>query len=310
MTTRRADPLAFRANNFTINPFHNSEMLVDNNLEQHAAKIERAIRDAKALMSKKVKGVPFNEFDVRGHLYDLAHKVAPNARHDEIDTIRAWVSPQQGERSMDVAAGSGFLTKFLYEWTSVPAIAVDPSHSQLVALRRNAPHSTILHGYPDDPRTFVKFADGCIDFATSLGGIHHVVNQREMFANVARVLRKGGRFVFADVCAGTTLARHFDEVVTRKCLTGHTAQWLSEHRVLELTNGLPLAVTRMQIEDIYMKFASETEMYLFYKGLHAYDHPMDEVLDDLNNVLGRADRDGKVWVRWPLLFASLEKTTA
>lgn len=283
-------------------------MPADHNLEQHAARIEKAIRDAKALMSKKVKGVPFNEFDVRGHLYDLAHKLAPNARHDEIDTIKAWVEPKPGERSMDVAAGSGFLTKFLYEWTSVPAIAVDPSHSQLLALRRNAPHSTILHGYPDDPRTFVKFADGCVDFATSLGAIHHVVNQREMFANVARVLRTGGRFVFADVCADTTLSRHFDEIVTRKCLTGHTAQWLSERRVVELTAGLPVAVTRMQVESVFMKFASEVEMYLFYKGLHAYDHPMDEVLKDLNEVLGRADRNGEVWVKWPLLFVKLEKT--
>ena len=61
---------------------------------------------------------------------------------------------------MDVAAGSGFLTKYLYTWTSVPAIAVDPSHAQLVALRRNTPHSTILHGYPDDPRTFVDSRTG------------------------------------------------------------------------------------------------------------------------------------------------------
>ena len=283
-------------------------MPADHNLEQHAARIENAIRDAKALMSKKVKGVPFNEFDVRGHLYDLAHKLAPNARHVEIDTIKAWIEPKHGERSMDVAAGSGFLTKYLYQWTSVPAIAVDPSHAQLVALRRNAPHATILHGYPDDPRTFVKFADGCVDFATSLGGIHHVVNQHEMFGNVARVLRKGGRFVFADVCAETTLSRHFDEVVTRKCLTGHTAKWLSKSRVVELTQGLPVAVRRMAVEDVFMKFASETEMYLFFKGLHAYDQPMDEVVRDLNEVLGRADRNGEVWLKWPLLFVDLEKT--
>ena len=302
------DRLAFCANKFTINPFHNFEMVSENNLELHTAKIERALRDAKALMSRKVKGVPFNDFDVRGHLYDLAHKAAPNARHDEIDTIKAWVEPKQGERSMDVAAGSGFLTKFLYEWTSVPPIAVDPSHSQLMALRKNAPHSTILHGYPDDPRTFLKFPDGCIDFATSLGGIHHVVNQRDMFSNVSRVLRKGGRFVFADVCADTALARHFDEVVTLKCLTGHTAQWLSKNRVQELTRDLPVTVKRMELEDVFMKFASETEMYLFFKGLHAYDLPMDEVLKDLNQVLGRSDRNGEVWLNWPLLFVKLEKT--
>ena len=64
----------------------------------------------------------------------------------------------------------------------------------------------------------------------------------------------------------------------------------------------------MEIVDVHMKFASEVEMYLFYKGLHAYDQPMDEVVADLNGVLGRADRDGEVWIKWPLLFANLEKT--
>jgi ubiquinone/menaquinone biosynthesis C-methylase UbiE len=282
-------------------------MPADKRLEQQNRQIDKALRDANALMSKKVKSVHFNEFDVRGRLYDLAHKVAPNARRDEINTIKAWLKPKLGERSMDVAAGSGFLTRFISEWTSVPAIAVDPSHKQLMALRRNAPNSSILQGYPDDRNTFSRFSHGSIDFATSLGGIHHVVNQRAMLRNVARLMRGGGRFVFADVCADTTLARHFDEIVARKCLTGHTARWLSEQRVLELIEGLPLTVTRMKIEPIFMKFTSEMEMYLFFKGLHAFDLPMEEVLGDLNGVLGRSDRDGEVWLNWPLLFVNLSK---
>lgn len=282
-------------------------MVAENILEQQNRQINKALRDARDLMSTKVKSVHFNEFDVRGRLYDLAHKVAPNARRDEINTIRAWLRPRPGERSLDVAAGSGFLTKFLSTWTSVPAIAVDPSHKQLMALRRNAPNTSILQGYPDDRSTFEKFPHGSIDFATSLGGIHHVVNQREMFRNVARLLRGGGRFVVADVCAETPLARHFDEVVAQKCLTGHTAQWLSEERVRELIAGLPLTVERMGVEHIFMKFTSEMEMYLFFKGLHAYDLPMDEVIEDLNGVLGRSDRQGEVWLNWPLLFVHLAK---
>lgn len=277
-------------------------------LATHDKTINEALREAKTLLSQRVEGQPFIEFNVRARLYDLAHQVAPNARRGEIDTIREWLRPLTGERSMDVAAGSGFLTKFLHDWTSVPPIAVDPSLSQLAALRRNAPETVVVHGYPDDPRTFAGFADGSIDFATSLGAIHHVANQEAMFSNVARLLRPGGRFVFADVCADTVVAGHFDTIVARKCLTGHTAQWLSERRVMEIIRGLPLRARRIEVVPLSMRFTSEMEMYVFFKGLHAYDLPREEVLGDLSGVLGVSNGGGEVRLNWPLLFVSLEKT--
>lgn len=280
----------------------------DTDLEIQDKIINEALREAKTLLSQHREGQPLQEFNVRAKLYDLAHKVAPKARRGEIDTIREWLKPQKGERSIDVAAGSGFLTKYLHDWTAVPPIAVDPSISQLAALRRNAPKTTIVPGYPDDPRTFSIFADASIDFATSLGAIHHVADQRAMFANVARLLRKGGRFVFADVCADTVVAGHFDTVVARKCLTGHTATWLSEGRIAEIVRDLPFRIERIEIVPLFMRFTSETEMYLFFKGLHAYDIPREEVLRDLADVLGVSRVGEEIRLNWPLLFVSLEKT--
>jgi ubiquinone/menaquinone biosynthesis C-methylase UbiE len=275
--------------------------------DEENRKFDKALLEARKMLANRVEGGPFNEFNVRGKLYDLAHQLAPEARRGEIDTIKEWLAPARGERSLDVAAGSGFLTKYLLAWTSVPPVAIDPSYSQLVALRRNAPETIVVHAYPDDARAMKGFRDGHFDFATSLGGIHHVVNQRAMFANVSRVLRKGGRFVFADVCSDTLVSRHFDEVVARKCLTGHTASWLSPARIRELVKGLPLVPRRVEIVTLYMRFSSERQMYLFFKGLHAYDLSQEEVLRDLGGVLGLSNVDGEVRLNWPLLFVNLEK---
>lgn len=278
------------------------------NLDEENIKFDKALLEARKLLANRVAGEPFNEFNVRGKLYDLAHQLAPEARRGEIDTIKEWLLPAKGERSLDVAAGSGFLTKYLLAWTAIPPVAIDPSFSQLAALRRNAPGAVVVHAYPDDARALRGFRDGHFDFATSLGGIHHVVNQRAMFSNVSRVLRKGGRFVFADVCEGTLVARHFDEVVAKKCLTGHTARWLSPQRIAELVRGLPLEAKRVEVVTLYMRFSSEKQMYLFFKGLHAYDLSQEEVLRDLGMVLGLSSVDGEVRLNWPLLFVSLEKT--
>jgi len=96
-------------------------------------------------------------------------------------------------------------------------------------------------------------------------------------------------------------------VVAKKCLTGHTAKWLSPRRIEELTAGLPLAVRRTEIVTLYMKFTSPMQMYLFFKGLHAYDLPEDEVVRDLSTVLGVTTVGTEVHLNWPLLFVSLEK---
>lgn len=279
----------------------------DVDLDLQSTKFESALADAKKLLRQRVEGAPFNEFNVRGKLYDMAHVLAPNARRGEIDTIKEWLLPEVGEKALDIAAGSGFLTKNLQKWTTVPVVAVDPSYSQLMALKRHAPQTTLVHAYPDDPRALLQYGDGHFDFATSLGAIHHIQNQKGMLTNVARLLRDGGRFVFADVCGGTLLSKHFDEVVTQKCLTGHTAIWLTPTRVSELIEDLPFTVARAEIVPLYMRFTSETQMYLFFKGLHAYDLPKEEVVGDLSTVLGVTRVEGEIHLNWPLLFVALQK---
>ena len=44
----------------------------------------------------------------------------------------------------------------------------------------------------------LPFADGCVDLAMALGGIHHINDRIALFTEIARVLRLGGRFVYRE----------------------------------------------------------------------------------------------------------------
>jgi histidinol-phosphate aminotransferase len=283
-------------------------------LEAEIQRVQSAVRQTAV--------VDGEAFDLRGGLYRLAHLIAPDARRQELSHVRRWLQPQAGEIAVDIAAGSGFLTLALASWTGGRVYAVDTSDFQLTTLRSRVgglPIRTIL-GSLADSATVAAFGDdqGRLDCATSLGGLHHVIdsvngqpprnNQRLLFEGVDRLLRPGGRFIGVDVGGGTQLAEHFDHSVARYCVTGHQGKWLTAERLAtELSEGTGLRLLRAQIIPVGMRFASVMQMALFMKALHAYDLPIQRVIADLDEALGFAEVDGQVVLNWPLLFFHMVK---
>lgn len=282
----------------------------ESQLDTYAKEIDKALQEAKTLMSKG-DVEPELVFDVRGRLYELALELAPNARQDDIDAMREWIQPKQGEVSIDIAAGTGFLTKHLVEWTQATVFAVDPSKVQLETLFRTIKSALIKPIVGSLAQETTGVADQIktqVDFITSFGGIHHVHNQRKMMEHAEQILKSGGRFVAADVCDNTPLSKHFDDVVTRKCITSHTARWLSEDRLKELIEPLSsLLLTKFKMKTQHWVFNSKREMALFFKGLHAYDLSEDEVVHDLYDHLGFEEKEGKVVLNWPMMFFEIIK---
>jgi SAM-dependent methyltransferase len=73
-------------------------------------------------------------------------------------------------------------------------VGVDVSPAMLeVAAARN-PSATFLQA--DAAR--LPLADASFDTVVMLGGVHHVLDRRGLFREVARILRPGGRFVFRE----------------------------------------------------------------------------------------------------------------
>lgn len=269
-------------------------------------------------MVKRSENQDPEDFNIRGGLYKIAFEIAPEARREDIERMHDWIKPQVGEVSVDIGAGTGFLTKSVCEWTKERVYAIDPSGIQLENLKKESDGLPIItiEGSLSEKKTLEKFGKdtGGIDFVTSFGGIHHIIdkdennNQKLMFKNVSRVLKSGGRFVAADVGENTKLSKHFEVSVKKHCLTGHREKWLSPDRLkLELIAGTDLECIKSEIVPIQWIFNSRREMALFMKALHAYDLTEKQIIDDLASILGFEEKGNKVFLNWPMLFFYIQK---
>ncbi|MFH1631952.1 MAG: class I SAM-dependent methyltransferase [bacterium] len=277
----------------------------------------RSETDAAIERTKTLMAVPHEkgkEFDLRGELYDLAMCMCPYARAGDLEAMYEWIAPQKGETCIDIAAGTGFLTKAVAAWTGARVYAVDYSRVQLEAIASARPYQIVPiinslaqeSGRPDRVGILDQITEQ-VDILTSFGGLHHVYYQKRMMEHAARLMKPGGRFVAADVGGDTPLAWHFDDVVARKCLTGHTARWLTESRLQQLVAPLDLELTRCEMRDLTWIFTSREQMALFFKGLHAYDSSDEEIINDLYDALGFEEVHGQVHLNWPMLFFDIRK---
>lgn len=274
-----------------------------NRIATFRTKINAELEVAKKLVEKRNAGEEIKDFDIRGNLYGLSTELAPNARENDIGEMKARLDLKGDERIVDLAAGTGFFTKEFTSWTTGEVVAVDPSAMQLNILNEVCEGKvTIVLGSPDSEKDMSVIENNSVDIVSSFGGLHHVPNQRVMMEQISRILKPGGRFIAGDVGNGTSLAHHFDIFVAQKCLTGHTAQWLDEARLIELSAGLPFKLEKAEVVPIVWKFSSKEEMALFFKGLHAYSLSEEEVVEDLQEALGFEEKDGQVLLNWPMLF--------
>jgi ubiquinone/menaquinone biosynthesis C-methylase UbiE len=276
--------------------------------------LETELSRLKEAVSHKDKIDP-EDFNMRGELYRMSSIFGPTARNQDLIYMKQWIQPKVGEVSVDMAAGTGFITKPLAEWTQSTVFAVDPSEVQLKNCAKKCeglPVRTIL-GSLSEMSTLEKIGKdlGNVDLVTSFGGIHHVIgehSQKSMFTNVSKILKDGGRFVAADVGANTKLSEWFEKVVKKYCLTGHEEEWLSHERLQnELIADTELKYVKSEIVPLQWVFETKTHMALFMKALNALDLTEEETIQHLGLILGFEERDGKVYLNWPMIFFDVRK---
>lgn len=284
-------------------------------IETFAKEINEALEEADKMVKEEGITAQSPVFDMRAKLYKLALELAPHARDDDIEKMHQWIAPEKGEVSIDIAAGTGFLTKHLVEWTNNTVYAVDPSKKQLEILMDDLKSELIKPIVGSLAQETTPEREGIleqvpeqVDFITSFGGMHHVYYQKRMMEHAEKLLKSGGRLTAGDVGDNSALSKHFDDVVTRKCITSHTARWLSKERLEELIEDLPsLSLDRFESRVQHWVFSSKREMALFFKGLHAYNLPDEEVINDLYDALGFEEKDGKIILNWPMIFFDIRK---
>lgn len=254
------------------------------------------------LLSKKNKKK--QEFDgIRARLYKECLQDFPNAREQDIKIMKKYFSPKSGERVLEVGAGSGLFSNHIAEIIGKKGrlIVSDPSLDQLEEIKK-------LKKKNIDTIQFVQFGSENVDLEKekvdgiwSFGAFHHVKQKVKAFENYARVLKKDGRLVIADVFQGSKLAKHFDNMVAKYCITGHEVSFLSREFADSLCFLCKFEKPIFYDLNIQWKFKEKKEIGEFLYKLHAMTRTSQEnCLKGAEEILGIKRKGDFYYLNWPM----------
>ena len=118
-----------------------------------------------------------------------------NARLWRISTTRA-VNPQQGERILDLAAGTGTSSASLAR-TGAHVVAADFSPGMIAVGRRKHGANALIE-FVEADATALPFADNEFDAVTMSFGLRNVIEPKKALAELFRVTKPGGRIVICE----------------------------------------------------------------------------------------------------------------
>ena len=102
------------------------------------------------------------------------------------------------DRSLEIGAGTGYFSlNLLQDGVVTHATCTDISPGMVATLSRNARRLGLQVGTARADAESLPFADASFDLVLGHAVLHHLPNLRRAFAEFHRVLRPGGRIVFA-----------------------------------------------------------------------------------------------------------------
>ncbi|WP_227497020.1 class I SAM-dependent methyltransferase [Planctomonas psychrotolerans] len=155
-------------------------------------------------------------FDQVSTHYDRTNSVL-SAGNDilwRMATTRA-IAPADGERILDLAAGTGTSSAALTR-TGASVVAADFSAGMIEVGRRRHAHSRAIEFVQADG-TALPFDDGTFDATTISFGLRNIVDPQRALAEMYRVTKPGGRIVICEFSTPpqAVVARAYDAYLTR-----------------------------------------------------------------------------------------------
>ena len=129
-------------------------------------------------------------WDPDGFLYGLHTLVGPLRGHYVVEVLRR-ADINERPRVLDVGSGGGFLAETLTD-AGYTVIGIDP---QMAAVRTASEH--VNASFARAMGESLPFADGSFDAVVCSEVLEHVQDPAAVIAEVSRVLRPGGVFVFS-----------------------------------------------------------------------------------------------------------------
>jgi SAM-dependent methyltransferase len=230
-------------------------------------------------------------FDLRAGDYHRAIKRSPKAREAEFEAVLEPLRDASPGLVYDMPSGAGWLADYVP--TGFAYLGVNPAPEFFVDWPEQLPK--VLAEITNVPLT-----EGSADYVVSLAGLHHEPSLPDVFREMRRLLRTGGRVVLADVAVGTPPARFLNGFVNEHCPTGHVGRFLDELTGPALRMaGFKIADDRMiDVPWIFASFDEAGEFCCQLFGMNAVS--VSETLDALEVELGFDVEDGRPRLRWVL----------
>lgn len=123
-------------------------------------------------------------------------------RHYEAPRLKR-LSDSTAESVLEIGCGQGAGARIIYDLFAprqYVGIDLDPRMIRRARVRASAlPNATFLEGDVTD----LGFPDDSFDLVVDFGIVHHVPNWKDALAEVHRILKLNGEFLFEDLCVET-----------------------------------------------------------------------------------------------------------
>jgi ubiquinone/menaquinone biosynthesis C-methylase UbiE len=242
---------------------------------------------------------------VRANLYKECLREFPHARDEDIEVMKKYLAPKENEVILEAGAGSGFFSGILSDKIK-QLIVSDPSNEQLDEIKSLKKKNIKLVEAGADTLTLEK---EIADAIWSFGAIHHCFNKAKAFQNFARILKKNGRLVIADVFSGSNLAKHFDDKVAKFCIVGHEVAFWSKEYTDSLCFLSGFTEPKFYDLNIQWKFKKKEDIGFFLYKLHGMTKTTPEnCMEGAEEILGIEKKNGLYCLNWPMtLFVAYKK---
>jgi ubiquinone/menaquinone biosynthesis C-methylase UbiE len=137
--------------------------------------------------------------DVRAQFGKTAAAYVSSATHasgEDLERLIAVAAPRSAERALDLGCGVGHTLRRIAPLVSF-AVGADATLEMMQAGRASVV-TALNAAFVQSDATALPFADATFDVVTCRLAAHHFHDAPSAFREVARVLRRGGRFVLVD----------------------------------------------------------------------------------------------------------------
>lgn len=116
-----------------------------------------------------------------------------------VERLAAHLDSLEGDRVLEVGCGQGVGVELLLDrFGAGDVVAIDLDPRMVRRARRRLRHRADPLEVRVGDACAITEPDGSFDAVVELSAIHHVPNWKDALAEMARVLRPGGRFIFED----------------------------------------------------------------------------------------------------------------